>query len=76
MTTATLEKVNIKNLEQFVPKTDYLEMKNIPSSKDWQVLEISVKNDNPDYVDSNNTDDFVDLEITLRKGKRVGFFRE
>ncbi len=78
MTTTTLEKVNMKNLqwEYSIPKTDCLEIKKMSSDEDRPVLKISVEDNISSSTGSDKTDGFVDLEVALRKGKRVGLFKE
>lgn len=66
----------MSDLKYLVPKTDYLEIKKITSDEGNHVLEISVHEDGIALVNPNKTDDFVDLEVALRKGKRVGLFDE
>jgi len=76
MTTATLEKIDPLDLRDIVPKSDYLEIKKISDDEGKPVLEISIKEDGVELSSPNRTDDYVDLEVTLRKGIRVGFFKE
>jgi len=76
MTTATLEKINTIDLKDLVPVTDYSEIKKISLDEGKSVLEISIKEDGVELSSPSKTDDYVDLEITLRKGIRVGFFKK
>ncbi len=66
----------MSDLKSLVPETDYKEIKKITSDEGRHVLEISVQEDGIVMINPNITDDFVDLEVALRKGKRVGLFDE
>ena len=75
MTTATLKKINIKDVEYLLPRDDYFEIKKISSSEGRPVLKIFVQKNGISTDETDKTDALVGLEVTLRKGKRVGLFR-
>ena len=60
-----LTTINIDKLKNEIPKEDYREFK-----KSFHGVLFSID------FSKDHHDEIIDLEVTLRKGKRIGFFKE
>jgi hypothetical protein len=67
----TLDKVSLETLKGVLPQEDYSEIKKATYNEGIFVIQ------DPSYdLSAPKSDVFVGLEVTLRKGKRIGLLRD
>ena len=71
MTTIQLNKISDKELEEMIPMSDYVELKNAEHEEVFAIPSMSDSGPFPLNLRENET---VDLEVAIRRCKRVGVF--